>query len=141
MVRTPINESSGNVEYTFLRQGRQDGREKPLKDALAASAEAINDGFPPDALEARRSASSSSGGSISPTRTGAPGRTGRPAAGRRWRRRLLRVLSATGRPRAGLIRGNDAPPIVAPRFRSAGPAATRAGSSEADPRYIEPVFF
>lgn len=50
MVRTPINESSGNVEYAFLRQGRPDGREKPLKDALAASAEAVNEGFPPDSL-------------------------------------------------------------------------------------------
>jgi hypothetical protein len=48
MVRTPMNESSGNVEYTFLREGRPGGREQPLKEAAMAAADAVNEGFPAD---------------------------------------------------------------------------------------------
>jgi len=48
-VRTPINESSGNQLYGFLRAGR-DKRSGPLKEALRASAEAVNANFPEDSL-------------------------------------------------------------------------------------------
>jgi len=49
-MRTPMNESSGNVLYGFLRGGRAGERGAPLKDALKQSAEAVNEGFPADAL-------------------------------------------------------------------------------------------
>lgn len=49
-IRTPINESSGNQIYGFLRAGREKSRSEPLKEALKASAEAVNAGFPEDAL-------------------------------------------------------------------------------------------
>jgi len=52
-VRTPINESSGNQLYGFLKAGRPEGREEPLKEALRKSAEAVNEGFPADSLGKR----------------------------------------------------------------------------------------
>jgi len=48
--RTPINESSGNSLYGFLASGREGDRTGPLKEALMASAQAVNDGFPADSL-------------------------------------------------------------------------------------------
>lgn len=48
-IRTPIQESSGNQLYGFLRAGREI-REGPLKEALRASAEAVNENFPADRL-------------------------------------------------------------------------------------------
>eukprot|EP00435_Cladocopium_sp_Y103_P035294 s2539_g9.t1 len=50
-VRTPINESSGNQIYGFLKAGRDaTERTKPLKEALKESAEKVNADFPADAL-------------------------------------------------------------------------------------------
>jgi len=49
-VRTPMNESSGNVLYGFLRGGRPGEREGSLKEALQESAKAVNEGFPADSL-------------------------------------------------------------------------------------------
>jgi len=49
-VRTPINESSGNSLYGFLTAGREGDRTGPLKEALMASAQAVNEGFPADSL-------------------------------------------------------------------------------------------
>eukprot|EP00434_Breviolum_minutum_P015899 symbB.v1.2.014012.t2/scaffold1012.1/size144332/5 len=46
-IRTPINESSGNQIYGFLKAGRA-SREMPLKDALKESAEMVNAEFPAD---------------------------------------------------------------------------------------------
>jgi len=48
-IRTPINESSGNQLYGFLRAGRP-AKAGALKEALAASAEAVNADFPADSL-------------------------------------------------------------------------------------------
>merc|ERR550525_1030140 len=41
--RTPINESSGNSLYGFLTAGREQERTAPLKEALIASAQAVNE--------------------------------------------------------------------------------------------------
>eukprot|EP00441_Pelagodinium_beii_P006483 CAMPEP_0197700894 /NCGR_PEP_ID=MMETSP1338-20131121/122545_1 /TAXON_ID=43686 ORGANISM="Pelagodinium beii, Strain RCC1491" /NCGR_SAMPLE_ID=MMETSP1338 /ASSEMBLY_ACC=CAM_ASM_000754 /LENGTH=468 /DNA_ID=CAMNT_0043284545 /DNA_START=140 /DNA_END=1544 /DNA_ORIENTATION=- len=49
-IRTPIKESSGNQIYGFLRAGRAGSKQTPLKEALKASAEAVNTDFPPDQL-------------------------------------------------------------------------------------------
>ena len=49
-IRTPINESSGNQIYGFLRAGRDD-RSEPLKEALKTSAEAVNADFPEDSCK------------------------------------------------------------------------------------------
>jgi len=49
-IRTPMNESSGNLLYGFLRAGRPEGRDAALKEALRRSAEAVNESFPPDPL-------------------------------------------------------------------------------------------
>lgn len=50
-VRTPINESSGNQIYGFLKAGRAaTERTKPLKEALKESAEKVNADFPADSL-------------------------------------------------------------------------------------------
>eukprot|EP00931_Biecheleriopsis_adriatica_P101639 TRINITY_DN76736_c0_g1_i1.p1 TRINITY_DN76736_c0_g1~~TRINITY_DN76736_c0_g1_i1.p1 ORF type:complete len:517 (-),score=108.60 TRINITY_DN76736_c0_g1_i1:35-1558(-) len=50
-VRTPMDESSGNQVYGFLRAGRGPGQEEGvLKEALKRCAEAVNSGFPPDSL-------------------------------------------------------------------------------------------
>mmetsp|Transcript_85908 Transcript_85908/g.243642 ORF Transcript_85908/g.243642 Transcript_85908/m.243642 type:complete len:131 (-) Transcript_85908:118-510(-) len=53
-VRTPIDESSGNQVYGFLRAGRgEDAAALPLKEALGESGRAVSEGFPADALGER----------------------------------------------------------------------------------------
>ena len=48
-VRTPINESSGNQIYGFLKKGRE-RRNTALKEDLKTSAQLVNQDFPKDSM-------------------------------------------------------------------------------------------
>ena len=48
-IRTPINESSGNQIYGFLKKGRKE-RHAALKEDLKTSAQLVNQDFPPDSM-------------------------------------------------------------------------------------------